>query len=269
MIKFFRKTRYDLMEKNKTGKYFKYAIGEIVLVVIGILIALSINNWNERRKGNIRLNAGLQALKLELLADVERINSQQFALKDADAYGQYLQDFVNHELNKIDTIKLRKAIHYTGYLLVIKKTNSAYENLVNQGDIQNISNTKLRQDLANFYDENNLQSTYHNNIILGSFQEYLSYIHKFTKAGTIRSFYEAEIANSGSQNLTGEKISELKANNGSLVNWSTLKNDSEFKILIDKVQTNRFIQIVIYGRATKFDIDNLVKMIDNELEKSL
>ena len=50
MIKFFRKIRYDLMEKNKTGKYLKYAIGEIVLVVIGILIALSINNWNESRK---------------------------------------------------------------------------------------------------------------------------------------------------------------------------------------------------------------------------
>ncbi len=50
MIKFFRKIRYDLMEKNKTGKYLKYAIGEIILVVIGILIALSINNWNEERK---------------------------------------------------------------------------------------------------------------------------------------------------------------------------------------------------------------------------
>jgi len=49
MIKFFRKIRYDLMEKNKTGKYFKYAIGEIILVVIGILIALSINNWNQKQ----------------------------------------------------------------------------------------------------------------------------------------------------------------------------------------------------------------------------
>ena len=38
------------MEENKTGKYLKYAIGEIVLVVIGILIALQINNWNEERK---------------------------------------------------------------------------------------------------------------------------------------------------------------------------------------------------------------------------
>ena len=49
MIKFFRKIRYDLIENNKTGKYLKYAIGEIVLVVIGILIALSINNWNQNR----------------------------------------------------------------------------------------------------------------------------------------------------------------------------------------------------------------------------
>jgi len=50
MIKFFRQIRFDLMEKNKTGKYLKYAIGEIVLVVIGILIALQINNWNENQK---------------------------------------------------------------------------------------------------------------------------------------------------------------------------------------------------------------------------
>ena len=50
MIKFFRKIRYDLMENNNTGKYLKYAIGEIILVVIGILIALQINNWNETNK---------------------------------------------------------------------------------------------------------------------------------------------------------------------------------------------------------------------------
>ena len=52
MIKFFRKIRYNLMEQNKTGKYFKYAIGEIVLVMVGILLALQVNNWNEGRKTN-------------------------------------------------------------------------------------------------------------------------------------------------------------------------------------------------------------------------
>ena len=50
--------------ENKTGKYFKYAIGEIVLVVIGILIALSINNWNEGRKAQIQeLNLVKQLLE--------------------------------------------------------------------------------------------------------------------------------------------------------------------------------------------------------------
>tara|TARA_R110001592_G_scaffold354230_1_gene653739 strand:- start:45 stop:791 length:747 start_codon:yes stop_codon:yes gene_type:complete len=56
MIKFFRKIRQNLLMENKTGKYFKYAIGEIILVVIGILIALSINNWNENRKANTYQN---------------------------------------------------------------------------------------------------------------------------------------------------------------------------------------------------------------------
>ena len=50
MIKLFRRIRFNLMETGKTSKYFKYAIGEIILVVIGILIALQINNWNETRK---------------------------------------------------------------------------------------------------------------------------------------------------------------------------------------------------------------------------
>jgi len=50
MIKLFRKVRQTLINEGKTSKYLKYAIGEIVLVVIGILIALQINNWNENRK---------------------------------------------------------------------------------------------------------------------------------------------------------------------------------------------------------------------------
>ena len=50
MIKFFRKIRQKLLMENKTSKYFKYAIGEIALVMIGILLALQVNNWNENRK---------------------------------------------------------------------------------------------------------------------------------------------------------------------------------------------------------------------------
>ena len=76
MIKFFRKIRYELMEKNKTGKYFKYAIGEIVLVVIGILIALQLNNLNEERKNARDLRPALQALQSEIQENIFYLNTQ-------------------------------------------------------------------------------------------------------------------------------------------------------------------------------------------------
>ena len=56
MIHFFRRLRQNLLKEEKTNKYLKYAIGEIVLVVIGILIALSINNWNQSRQKSKVLN---------------------------------------------------------------------------------------------------------------------------------------------------------------------------------------------------------------------
>ena len=73
MIKFFRKIRFELMEKNKTANYLKYAIGEIVLVVIGILIALQINNWNESKKQHEILNGHLETI-------LENLNNNKIQL---------------------------------------------------------------------------------------------------------------------------------------------------------------------------------------------
>ena len=80
MIKFFRKIRYDLMETGKTGKYFKYAIGEIVLVVIGILIALSINTWNQNRLVQIEKKEMLSKLQIEFQANKKIL--QDFKMKN-------------------------------------------------------------------------------------------------------------------------------------------------------------------------------------------
>ena len=70
MIKLFRKIRYDLMGKNKTGKYLTYAIGEIILVVIGILIALSINNWNEEHKKKALMITNIKSIYDDIKADI-------------------------------------------------------------------------------------------------------------------------------------------------------------------------------------------------------
>ncbi|MCA0154404.1 DUF6090 family protein [Winogradskyella vincentii] len=75
MIKFFRKIRYNLMSENKTGKYFKYAIGEILLVVVGILIALQINNWNENRINANKENTILTSIHKEFKLNKKQLDS--------------------------------------------------------------------------------------------------------------------------------------------------------------------------------------------------
>ncbi|TWO29623.1 hypothetical protein E1J38_014970 [Seonamhaeicola sediminis] len=70
MIKFFRKIRQNLLSENKFSKYLIYAIGEIVLVVIGILIALWINNWNQNRINKSRINGYLSSIITDLKSDI-------------------------------------------------------------------------------------------------------------------------------------------------------------------------------------------------------
>lgn len=74
MIKFFRKTRQQLLKMNRIGTYLKYAIGEIILVVMGILIAVSINNWNEARKQEAVLLNIFQVVQNDLERDTVQLN---------------------------------------------------------------------------------------------------------------------------------------------------------------------------------------------------
>ncbi len=73
MLNFFRKIRQRLLSENKFSKYLIYAIGEIILVVIGILIALQINNWNEKRKEKESLHAIYDLVINDLESDLENI----------------------------------------------------------------------------------------------------------------------------------------------------------------------------------------------------
>ena len=86
MLKFFRTIRQNLIDQNKTSKYFKYAIGEIVLVMVGILLALQVNNWNESRKEHILekkiysdLYNSLQTDSIQLVRILDLLNSSILA----------------------------------------------------------------------------------------------------------------------------------------------------------------------------------------------
>jgi hypothetical protein len=107
MIKIFRKIRQNLIAEGKTTKYFKYAIGEIILVVIGILIALQLNNWNQ----NQGINKQIKNYKISILSEIQndleelhRIDSLNLSsIANIKAYFSYY----NSMLVNIDTLNLK------------------------------------------------------------------------------------------------------------------------------------------------------------------
>lgn len=95
MIKFFRTIRYDYMKENRTGKYLKYAIGEIILVVIGILLALQINNWNSEYKADKNLKEIYKQIQTDLKVDILRIEKVIVKYDEKDKINQDILDKKN------------------------------------------------------------------------------------------------------------------------------------------------------------------------------
>ena len=110
MIKLFRKIRQDLLSEGKTTKYFKYAIGEIILVVIGILIALQINNWNEGRKERNLEKKLLLEYKTELDYNYKSLNFAINAMdKRADRCAILLK-FIEEDLLYTDSLSYQYSV---------------------------------------------------------------------------------------------------------------------------------------------------------------
>ena len=150
MIKYFRKIRENLLSKGKTAKYFKYAIGEIILVVIGILIALQINNWNEVRKQKNKEIALLQELKNNLNDTKSAIDTSLTWNKKNLEWNSYLLDVINNNAlydKKLDTIFGHLPYWDTPFL-----TENAYQNIKTLG-VEIISDTLLRKHTVELYEE--------------------------------------------------------------------------------------------------------------------
>lgn len=164
MITFFRKVRQNLLSEGKTGKYIKYAIGEIVLVVIGILIALQINNWNEIRKQKETEKEFIASVKNDLRQDkvfiqliIEQIEPKIEAYKTLN---NNLLNLYQHDRKSLDSIfKIYFKSQRTFYPIfgsyksaesgnqltafrnkdllqkVVKLYNSTYDRLIDNGQI--------------------------------------------------------------------------------------------------------------------------------------
>lgn len=139
------------MQKNKTGQYFKYAIGEILLVVIGILIAFTINTWNEQRKQSEDERIFLQAL----LNDLEQ---QQIRLTTQAEWEVEKLNFVDSSVILIETFRLTEnadTLFYYMQRLNPRMTfdvfNPTFEELKSTGNFKLIADKELRKELILFY----------------------------------------------------------------------------------------------------------------------
>ncbi|WP_162254192.1 DUF6090 family protein [Sediminicola sp. YIK13] len=132
--------------ENKTGKYLKYAIGEIVLVVIGILIALQINNWNEQRKASISERALYRRILKDLEADEKRIiNHIDYYQTDKKMLKQIYQD-TQGLLSQDSLINYSTLRASNIFNLTIKNNYSNYIKDINQDSIREKIDSYFKQE---------------------------------------------------------------------------------------------------------------------------
>jgi hypothetical protein len=235
MIRFFRKIRQQLFIENKLSKYLVYAIGEIVLVVIGILIALQINNWNNKRLLKKDELKSYQNIKQQVLDDKSELN----IVKDYNRFYTRSYEYANkiiqeENYNKSDSLALM-AMGLSQYSDFHRSPN-IYETLVNSGDIKLIKNSDIPSKLQQ------LEMTY-------IFANKLEDIHW-------------EII-----------INELSPELRGLINYSTFQPVHPEKLYSVEIQ-NIFMESIyltrakdsVYSKALK-EIDLIVELIDMELSK--
>jgi hypothetical protein len=151
MIKFFRRIRQQLLTENKFRKYLIYAIGEIVLVVIGILIALQINNWNELRKYNLIEKEILKGLIIDFSETKSRLKETINLQNTAFSYGKRLLFLykTNTLLEKKDSIPTFVGFGALSWWRAEPVTGT-YDAMISTGNIKLLRNKKLRRLLSEF-----------------------------------------------------------------------------------------------------------------------
>ncbi len=248
MIKFFRKIRYDYLKHNKLRNYLKYAIGEIVLVVIGILIAVQINSWNEERRDS--------AIEIEVLKEIsENLGEDILSLENdirLNKVGIENVQMIENELVLNETVSDTFLTHFGRITFNTTYTfkTSGYKNLSEIG-FQIIDRDSIRKSITNLYEtqytflkereEAAEKITY--GYLKPSFQEYFKEIR-----------FDTSISKYSPQKLYYPK------------NYEGLKNDDDFQRLLDyskEVKYENLYDINIVLRA----IRSTKTMLDKYLEE--
>ena len=240
MFKFFRNIRQSLLMKDKITKYYKYAFGEIILVVIGILIALSINNWNEARKNRIEQLILINNIIEDLRLDSIHINK---SLSEVGNQKRLVDDLISKSLDK------KKQLNYQ--LIGLLRFSSDFRPISQRNhsvSVSNLDDEFIRELLQGYFIEEDK--------VLDIFLEYVDIIHN-----KIRPY----LSETGMHNL--ESLYKYKDN-------ESLHVPLHPEILEEQLKNIKFQQL-LYERRLKTDsFENLLgsfqlqnEMLINELKQ--
>ena len=246
MIKFFRHIRKSLLMENKTSKYFKYAIGEIVLVVIGILIALSINNWNESRKQRVKEIDALENIKTSLLADLELYNGIfKLRLSWKQKGLEYLKEVAYYK-RKVPEDSIFNNYFEMSTDIVFRYDSGSYDALKSSG-FDLIQNKELRKKIINTYQI--------------QFPAYMGFINdKLDRSEPLENEYNKDIF----------KNYVAKTKKNKLEVWIDFKVDNVIEhpsfLGLLRLENGKYDNTISRINRVIFFSEELIKEIDNELQ---
>jgi predicted negative regulator of RcsB-dependent stress response len=254
MINFFRKIRQNLLMENKTGKYFKYAIGEIILVVIGILIALQINNWNEQRKEKqLEINA-MSEVRDDLVNSMIDINQNLRLMSNWLESAWKIKRLINTsevfpDSLGADLLKMTR----DEYLFTNSKTYTALKS----AGFKVIKNDKIRRELDYLY-----EAMYPRLAAITSLEpDIKAYFSDYVK-NNFRAISRDTLYKSGVkvEDIASSKLGDVGWGSWSRfvpTNYDHFRTDPEFTILLENSIRWRMMKIIKYREAKRGTVETI------------
>ncbi len=183
MIGFFRKIRQNLLMENKTGKYLKYAIGEIILVVIGILIALQINNWNENQKKLIQKKDYMFSLTNDYQKDrLQLTNNIKYNKERLEVLNQYFDELENTQFTEPEELISKSEGQMVGFRIINTYNTNSYDLLISSGNI-----VLLDKDIQESVMELNRLQVYERQVTSNNSKYFLTFMSNYAHKYPINS----------------------------------------------------------------------------------
>jgi hypothetical protein len=253
MIKLFRNIRQNLINEGKTSKYFKYAIGEIILVVIGILIALSVNNWSQDNKDRKLGEDYLLRIHRDLVQDTisfRQIITSNNALREDI---KRLFDTLYHGVHNIKQVKYMGSIYDRALDQVFSPNDNTYKGMINSGTLGLIQNIELKEEIVDLYSEYDQKR--------GLFTGIGQWMITVATAETIQTDF-IKFNDGVSDIFTAPEM--LNENDFSFLND---KEDPRFKMFVKAISATAFNQSASNGYYLELinSCDTVLQHIDQEL----